>query len=187
MARNRVTPTGEIVDSPLRGQWMGNRGVLHRGTTVVRPWANRRWIICRLAWKDWRAAQWADGRYTVLFFHDEAVALAAGHRPCALCRHAAYRAFLDASGSRSADELDRALHADRVDGRVQQTHRRPWAELPDGAFVAGPAVVQGDRLVPWNATTGYGAATARPTRGDATVLTPSLTIDVLASVASRLD
>ena len=179
MAQNRVTPTGEIVNSPLRGQWMGNRGVLHRGTTVVRPWAHRRWIICALTWKDWRAAQWAEGRYTVLFFHDEAVALAAGHRPCALCRHAAYKSFLAASGHTSADTLDRALHADRVDGRGQRTHRRPWAELPDGTFVAAPALVTGDRLVPWDATTGYGAPIARPRRGDATVLTPALTVGVL--------
>src|ERR1700684_1753864 len=79
--RNRVNPYGEIITSPLRGGWMGNRGCIHRGRDVVRPWNGRRWIACALSFKGWVAPKWAPGRWTALFFYDEAVAFAAGHRP----------------------------------------------------------------------------------------------------------
>ena len=46
-----------------------------------------------LEFKGWAAPKWEPGRWTALFFHDEAVALAAGHRPCALCRRAAYQRY----------------------------------------------------------------------------------------------
>jgi len=132
---------------------------------------------------------WEPRRWTPLFFWDEAVALAAGHRPCALCRHRDYVAWQDAwaaaTGERlGADAMDRRLHADRLDGRAQRAHTRPWRGLPTGTFVAldGPALVAGDRVVPWSPTSdGYGPSSPRPTRGDATVLTPSVTVDVLAA------
>src|SRR5687767_7440342 len=115
-------PTGEIVSSPLTCRWMGNRGRLHEGEERVirRPFALRRWITCETDFRGRRAAQWTPGRYTVLFLYDEAVALAAGHRPCAQCRYRDYRAFIDAwaaahacSGDRvSADDVDARLHPD---------------------------------------------------------------------------
>jgi hypothetical protein len=184
--RNRVTPTGEIVDIAQRGTLMGNRGVLHRGYEIVRPWQTKRWIACALSYRGWVAPKWAPGRWTALFFLDEAVALAAGHRPCALCRHADYvrwqHAWAEAvGGSTRADAMDARLHGDRVDGRAQRTHRRSWSSLPTGAFVRtddGPARVTPDALFPWFAG-GYGEPRRRPTRGDATVLTPSCTVDVL--------
>jgi hypothetical protein len=187
--RNRVTPFGDIVAIEQRGALLGNRGRLTRGGVLVRPWDGRRWIACSLSFKGWRAPAWGtDGRWTPLFFYDEAVALAAGHRPCALCRRAAYdawraawvRAF--AGGVPSAEDMDRRLHADRLDGRVHRRHARSWAALPDGAYVllddGRAAAVDGDRLVPWTPA-GVRAAVARPSRGDATVLTPSCTVDVL--------
>ena len=209
--RNRVTPSGEIVATSLRGRWMGNRGVLHRGTgedaVLVRPWANRRWIVCETTWKDWRAAQWVAGRYTVLFFHDEAVALAAGHRPCALCRRASFDAFRSAWASAlghdvpSASQLDAALHADRVldgdafgnrqrgrrergvDGAAarRRVPERRWTALPGGTFVAhgdGAALVAGDRLVPWDAVDGY--------RVDAAVARPRRGIAVVLTPAGTV-
>jgi hypothetical protein len=187
---NRVTPTGEIVAIEQRGLFMGNRGCLHRRPReIARPWQVRRWITCVLSYKGWVAPRWEPGRWTPLFFWDEAVALAAGHRPCALCRHADYARWLDsweaAHGERlRADPMDRRMHADRLDGRVQRRHRRPWRDLPAGAFVAtaeggDPALVLGDRLAPWSPA-GYGRALDRPERGDATVLTPACTVDVLA-------
>ena len=42
-----------------------------------------------------------------------------------------------------------------------------------------PALVLADRLVPWSAA-GYEAARERPGRGQATVLTPAPTVEVLA-------
>ena len=197
-SRNRVAPTGEIVSSPLRGQLMGNRGCLHRDREVVRPWQGRRWITCVTSFKDRHLQQWAPGRYTVLFFHDEAVALAAGHRPCAECRRADYNAFREAwhsargprrdagQGARGrlpgADEVDAALHVDRLDGRTQRLHRAAWATLPDGTFVRtddGAAVVVGAALVNWSSDHGYGAATKRPRTGQAEVMTPAITVAVL--------
>lgn len=41
---NRVTPFGDIVAIDQRGLFMGNRGSIHRGRAVVRPWQVRRWI-----------------------------------------------------------------------------------------------------------------------------------------------
>src|SRR6266540_1013440 len=52
-----------------------------------------------------------------------------------------------------ADEMDRHRHAERVDGRRQRRHAAPLRSLPDGTFVAAgdvPALVLGDRLVPWS-------------------------------------
>jgi hypothetical protein len=190
-APNRVTPTGAIVAIDQRGLFMGNRGCLHREPRVIaRPWQVRRWITCVLEHKGWRAPVWEPGRWTPLFFWDEAVALAAGHRPCALCRHADYVRWLDAweaaHGERlRVDPMDRRLHADRLDGRAQRRHRRAWSDLPVGTFVAldpdrgdTPALVAGDRVVPWTVA-GYGCAVDRPGRGEATVLTPRCTVDVL--------
>jgi hypothetical protein len=186
---NRVTPEGEIVAIDQRGLFMGNRGCLHRGTVrdIARPWQVRRWITCALEYKGWVAPRWDARRWTALFFWDEAVALAAGHRPCATCRHADYVRWLDAweaaFGDRPrADPMDVVLHADRRAGREQRRHPAPWETVPAGAFVAalpGPALVLPDRLVPWSPA-GYGAPLPRPVTGDAIVLTPRATAAVLA-------
>jgi hypothetical protein len=183
---NRVTPWGEIVAIDQRGLFMGNRGSVHRDRQIVRPWQVRRWITCVLEYKGWVAPKWQPGRWTPLFFWDEAVALAAGHRPCALCRRGDFNAWLDgwqsAFGERpKVDPMDRRLHADRLDGKVQRRHARAWTDLPVGAFVAvgeSPALVLDNRLVPWSPA-GYGAPIDRPSRGNATMLTPRATVEVL--------
>jgi hypothetical protein len=191
-ARNRVDPFGEIVAVEQRGTFMGNRGALQRAPYEIgRPWQVRRWITCVLSYKDWVAPRWVQGRWTALFFLDEAVALAAGHRPCALCRRADYNrwrsAWVAASGGAgeppSADEMDLRLHADRLDGRQQRHHTRPWRHLPTGTYVllddGSPAAVLADGVAPWTPA-GYGPLGARPRSGEATVLTPSVTVDVIA-------
>ena len=151
---------GDIVAIDLRGQWMGNRGCLHRGHDIVRHHQSRRWIICELEYKDWRAPMWLPNRWTPLFFLDEAVALAAGHRPCALCRRASYNAYRGAIGfTGSADDLDRQLHAERWDGHSKLLHELPWCDVPVGAYVMtdqGPARVDA----------------RRPSAGVAVVITP---------------
>ena len=179
---NRVTPYGDIVASSLRGRWMGNRGCIHRGLEITRPWNGTRWITCVLEYKGWVAPKWEPGRWTALFFHDEAVAFAAGHRPCALCRRADYERYRDAIGAHGAEEIDRRLHADRLDGRAKRMHSRPWQDVPAGAFVdmsGTPALVLDDALVPWSAATGYHGRLARPRRGDALVLTPATSVDAI--------
>jgi hypothetical protein len=204
-AQNRVTPSGDIVAIDQRGLFLGNRGSIHRGRTIVRPWQVRRWITCALTYKEWVAPQWQPGRWTALFFWDEAVALAAGHRPCALCRHADFVRWLDAweaaHGQRPrVDPMDRVLHAERV-GRVERaggtrgrtakrTHRLPWADLPAGTFAVvddQPVLVLDDRLVPWAPSpAGYGPPLQRPSGhghgrdgATATVLTPPSAVAVL--------
>lgn len=182
--RNRVTPYGDIVRSSLRGEWMGNRGCIHDGLDIVRPWNGRRWIICRLEYKGWVAPKWEPGRWTALFFHDEAVALAAGHRPCALCRREDYLSYRDALGASGADDIDLRLHRDRLDGRTKRLHQRPWRSLPSGAFVdldGTPALVRADDVVPWSSNTGYSTPRARPTAGDASVLTPATSVDAIGA------
>lgn len=184
--RNRVTPRSEIVAIPARGMFMGNRGCLHEGHEIVRPWGYKLWIICATDFKGRQRAQWQPGTYTTLFFHDEAVGLAAGHRPCGECRHDRYRAFKAAWGevtgeAPSAKAMNDRLHLDRLEGRHQRTHRAAWSSLPDGAFVLDddtPLLVHDDALVPWT-TEGYATPLRRPTQGDATVLTPAITVDVL--------
>lgn len=188
--RNRTTPLGDLVAVPLRGAWTGNRGNLHdRGTSIVRFHRSALWITCALRFKDWWHQQWVPGRFTWLFFHDEAVAFAAGHRPCALCRRDDYNAYRRAwvAGLGGpvplAKEIDRQLHAERI---VRGTHRRrlhhyPWPELPAGAFVhldGEPVLVRADALVPWT-TGGYGPPGRRPVRGDAELITPPSTVAAL--------
>ena len=101
--QNRVTPFGEIVALVARGTMMGNRGgCLHdaEGRLGRRRCASRRWICCVLDFKGRHRQVITPGRYMELFFLDEATALAAGHRPCAECSHADYRAFQDACFAR---------------------------------------------------------------------------------------
>ena len=188
--RNRVTPFGEIVAIEQRGRFLGNRGSIHRGHEVVRPWQVRRWITCALEFKGWVAPKWEPGRWTPLFFWDEAVALAAGHRPCALCRRADFDRWMDgweaATGERpTVDPVDRRLHDERTDGRRPRRHRHAWRALPEGAFVVvddAAHLVLADQLVPWTPTVeGYGSPVARPGRGDAVLLTPPSTVGVLAA------
>src|SRR6266516_5495890 len=112
--RNRVTPLGELIETPERGLVFGNRGRLHdESRRVRRNYDARRWIACRLEFRGRRREPMPPGRYTGLFFLDDATALSAGHRPCAECRRDDYRSFLGLTGAAGADELDRRLHAER--------------------------------------------------------------------------
>src|SRR5438270_2559242 len=102
---------------------MGNRGVLHNAEReVVRDWQVRRWIACRLEFRGRHRQVMTPGTWTELFFLDEATALAAGHRPCAECRHADFRTFQAAwraafpQTDTHADVLDAVLHAERRGG-----------------------------------------------------------------------
>src|SRR5215472_1724628 len=141
--QNRVDPFGNLFSTPARGTMMGNRGgVLHANRKIVRLYKSRRWITCVLEFKDRRRIVMTEGRYTELFFLDEATALAAGHRPCAECRRVKFNAFRDAwrraSGLKDvplADEMDLALHLARIDKREKVTYRAAISSLPDGCFV----------------------------------------------------
>ena len=188
--RNRVTPLGELVADPARGLVYGNRGCLHDAHgTIRRRYAGKRWIACRLEFRGWKRTRLLQpGRFTELFFLDEATAFAAGHRPCALCRHKDYRNFvtlwheLHPGDGPGVDAIDARLHAERVvpGSRVQRRHVARFDELPDGVFVwhdDTPRLVLGDRLPRWTPA-GYEAGISRP-RGSTIVLTPPSLVEVL--------
>ena len=177
--QNRVTPLGDLIADPARGTVYGNRGCLHdAGGRIRRRFATRRWISCRLEFKGWRrTALLQPGRFTELFFLDEATAFAAGHRPCALCRREDYRRFLELVGEPGADALDARLHEERL-GPYREA---ALAELPDGSFVlrgGHPWLVAGAGLLQWSPG-GYTDRVRRPRDERATVVTPPSLVEVL--------
>ena len=187
MLQNRVTPSGEIIATSARGTFMGNRGILHdESRRIVRTSRNAMWIICLLEFKDRRRVVMTPNRYTELFFLDEAVALSAGHRPCAECRRQSYRTYLDAVNVESdylvggAKDLDRQLNASRRAPRPVAV----IATLPNGVFVD---VGHGDFRLVWAGSLhrwtpdGYvePIALAALEVTEATVVTPSLSVAAL--------
>jgi hypothetical protein len=176
---------------------MGNRGILHDETrTVVRYHRHKHWIICKLSVGDRRRTLMTPGKYTELFFLDEATALAAGHRPCARCSQSRYLEFVYywKLGNPSEDgPVDDVLHRDRFrpyrkNRRTRKrTYTAPIDNLPLGVFVmldpdpsARPYLVHGEVMLPWSFA-GYAAPVARPTGIDVTVLTPLCTVRTLAA------
>jgi hypothetical protein len=192
--QNRVAPTGEIVAVPARGLLMGNRGCLHRPdrTLGTARWRSKLWICCVLEWRGIRRDPMLPGRWTALFFLDEATALAAGHRPCGYCRRPAYLAYTGAwqaarglAGPPRAGEMDAQLHAERVESRTrrQRTHWAVAGALPDGVMVrhnGGPGLLAGGAVQPWSFA-GYGPAVALGEDTRVEVLTPPSSVAALAA------
>ena len=190
--RNRVTPLGELVAEPGRGLVYGNRGCLHdEHGRIRRRYDGRRWIACRLRFRGWhRGPLLQPGRFTELFFLDEATAFAAGHRPCALCRREDYVRFCRIwrelhPGQIGADAIDAQLHAERIEPATQahRLHETALEKLPDGAFVLRDDVaflVLGSGLLRWS-TDGYAERRARPGRGATTLITPPSLVGILRS------
>jgi hypothetical protein len=186
--RNRVTPLGELVADPARGLVYGNRGCLHDAEgRIRRGYQVRRWIACRLEFRGRRRSPLQrPGRFTELFFLDEATALAAGHRPCAECRRADYDRFSaiwrELHDEGGADAIDARLHEERIDAatRGRRLHAVAFDRLPDGVFVlheGTPKLVVGEGLRRWSLA-GYGRPEPRPT-GTATLITPPSLVEVL--------
>ena len=94
-------------------------------------------LICRLEFKGRKREVMSPGTYTELFFLDEAVALAAGHRPCGECRRMHYRAFIAAANAHSDNPLRGPTDLDRRlnESRRQPRTTAPIAALPDGVFI----------------------------------------------------
>jgi hypothetical protein len=188
--QNRVTPLSELVATPARGLVYGNRGCLHDETgRIRRRYDGKRWIACRLRFRGWqRRRLMQPGRFTELFFLDEATAFAAGHRPCALCRREDYRRLVAVwrdlhPGQVGADAIDAQLHAERVDPATRGQRRReaPLGDLPDGAFVlweGEPRLVLGPDLLTWTPA-GYTTRTPRPASGRTELLTPPSLVAIL--------
>lgn len=187
--QNRVTPWGEIIATPARGTLMGNRGCLHDDSGGIvrshRPGYNA-WIYCVLEFKGRQRQIMAPGRYTELFFLDEATALAAGHRPCAECQRARYKEFMECWAEGNKALLGREkLRAPFVDAVLQKERMGPkgekvkWrakvGELPVGVMVELPedkvAVVKQDGIREWKAE-GYGGLLNYGGSVNVSVLTP---------------
>ena len=190
--QNRGTPLGELIADPARGLVYANRGCLHDGNGRIRRRYNgKRWIACRLQFRGWqRERLMAPGRFTELFFLDEVTALAAGHRPCALCRHEDYRRLTGLwrslhPGQVGADAIDAQLHHERIDpgGHDHRCHQASLDDLPDGALVlarASPWLVLGSSLLAWTPA-GYTERRPRLVRETALVITPASLLEVLRS------
>jgi hypothetical protein len=182
--QNRVTPFGDLIADPARGLVYGNRGCLHDASgRIRRRYATRRWIACRLRFRGWhRSPLLQPGKFTELFFLDEATAFAAGHRPCALCRREDYVRFGELwDGPGGADPIDARLHGERMDGRGQRHHEAVLDDLPDGAMVlrgGAPWVVRGAALRRWTPG-GYSERAVRPAGADAVLITPPSLVAIL--------
>jgi hypothetical protein len=144
--QNRVTPSGDIIATPGRGMFTGNRGIIHDPATKTllrRRWTNRAWLTCVCAFKGRRRDVMGSRSWTELFFLDEATAFAAGHRPCFFCRRddanrfrAAWEEGNGVSNVRAGD-IDAVLHRERLEGSEKRLHTLPMRlrELPDGVMV----------------------------------------------------
>jgi len=171
---------------------MGNRGCLHDsdGELGVRRWRHQNWVCCLTEFRGRRRDPMPPGRWTALFFWDEAVALAAGHRPCGECRRQDYKRFMAAwraAGLPGANprEIDRHLHRHRVTRRRQQVRFRARSHgLPDGAFVtvdgAGHMAMLLRRGQLWHLSLDDSRyLPAGPAPDEVTVLTPQPMVQVL--------
>jgi hypothetical protein len=168
----------------------GNRGIIHDPATrtlLKQRWATKAWLTCLCEFRGRRRDVMARRSWTELFFLDEAVALAAGHRPCFFCRREAAEAFRNAwalaraIGMPRAAEMDAVLHAERLDhGRKRpQALPGPADELPDGSVIAAAGnayILARGRAFQWTAQ-GYEGPLQIP-RADV-LLTPPSTLGAL--------
>jgi hypothetical protein len=190
--QNRVTPTGDIIATPHRGMFTGNRGIIHDPATrtlLTRRWASRAWLVCVCEFRGRRREVMGRGSWTELFFLDEATALAAGHRPCFFCRRddaVRFRAAWEQGNGIEhalARDIDTVLHRERLSDGKKRLHALmiPLDQLPDGAIVQqgneSYLIVQG-RPLGWSPA-GYRQA-ANALR-DAMLLTPPSTVHALGA------
>jgi hypothetical protein len=189
--QNRVMPTGDIIATPHRGMFTGNRGIIHDPATktLTRRWASKAWLTCVCEFRGRRRAVMGGRSWTELFFLDEATALAAGHRPCFFCRRddanrfrAAWEQGNDVANVLAKD-IDDVLHRERLDRRAKRLHPlpAPIERLPDGAMLQegneSYLILQG-RALAWSPA-GYRAA-PNPLQG-AMLLTPPSTLRALSA------
>lgn len=189
--RNRVDPFGHLIETPARGAWFANHGCLHdrRGRITDRKPPVDQWIICVLEFKNRRRTLLQPGRFTELFFLDEATGLAAGHRPCGECRYRDLRRFGAAWPDRKtrgfalAREMDEVMKRERV---APIEARRPVRIDPDRPPADGLMFAAADgepgaallaargRLWRWTPF-GYEGPVALPGSGRLRLLTPPST------------
>jgi hypothetical protein len=189
--QNRVTPSGDIIATPHRGMFTGNRGIIHDPATktLTRRWASKAWLACVCEFRGRRRKVMGGRSWTELFFLDEATALAAGHRPCFYCRGADANRFRTAWEEGNgvakilAREIDAVLHRERLDGRAKRLHPLPMPmdQLPDGAMLQQGSesflIAQGRAFV-WSPA---GHRVAENVPEQAMLLTPPSTLRALSA------
>jgi len=189
--QNRVTPTGDIIATPHRGMFTGNRGIIHDPATktLTRRWASQAWLTCVCEFRGRRRDVMGTRSWTELFFLDEATAFAAGHRPCFYCRRSDANRFRAAweAGNRAANvlarEIDAVLHRERLVDRAKRLHPLPMPpeRLPDGAMLQQGSesflIVHGQAHA-WSAA-GYRAV--QTALHEAMLLTPPSTLRALSA------
>ena len=188
--QNRVTPSGDIIATPHRGMFTGNRGIIHDPATktlLTRRWASRAWLTCVCEFRGRRREVMGGRSWTELFFLDEATALSAGHRPCFFCRRDdanRFRAAWEQGNGVAdilADDIDTVLHRERLNGRAKRLHSlpAPIERLADGTMVTldgeSYLVAKGE-LLRWSFD-GYHRANV--STGAAMLLTPPSTLRAL--------
>jgi len=187
--QNRVTPTGDIIATPHRGLFTGNRGIIHDPATKTllnKRWSTPAWLTCLCEFRGWRRKVMGGRSWTELFFLDEATAFAAGHRPCFFCRRDdanRFRAAWEEGNGVAkvlARDIDGVLHRERLDRGQKRLHPLPMPlnELPDGTMVQAGAesfLIARGRVLQWSPA-GYGAANAIE---NAMLLTPPSTLRAL--------
>jgi hypothetical protein len=189
--QNRVTPSGDIIATPHRGLFTGNRGIIHDPATktLTRRWAGKAWLTCVCEFRGRRREVMGGRSWTELFFLDEATAFAAGHRPCFFCRRddanrfrAAWQQGNGVTGVRARD-IDAVLHRERLSGAKKRLHAvpLPLEELPDGVMVQEGTesflIVQG-RALSWSPA---GYRKTQSVLQDTMLLTPPSTLRALSA------
>lgn len=194
--QNRINPFGNIIETPHRGAWTGNRGVIHNDKKqIIRAFKSKAWITCALEFKGMKRIVMSPNRWTELFFLDEATAFAAGHRPCAYCRRTDFNQFkaLWLKANRElfelADEkmttIDAVLQEERLKKNgAKKVHSAPLLSLPDGVIFCfkndktKPFLIYKNHLFEWHES-GYLSAMKMPEINDeVSVLTPLSIINV---------
>lgn len=144
--QNRVDPYGRLIAAKAKGNFLGNRGILHNDSKeIVSQYKHKAWVTCALSFKGIKREIFSPNRYSELFFLDEATAFSAGHRPCAHCRKARYNEFKAAwiaanseapDNKLSVQQIDDVLHKERVTKGAQKvTYTAQLSDLPSGTFV----------------------------------------------------
>jgi hypothetical protein len=187
MLQNRVDPFGNIIKTPARGSWMGNRGILHdEHQQIIRPYKLKAWLTCLLEFNGRKRQVMAPNRYTELFFMDEATAFAAGHRPCFECRRQDFSRFktywlkgnpaYGFNEKTSIYEIDKILHKERMNKDGSKVmYKENIYHLPSGAFVLvndEPFLLADNLLHKWTVS-GYENEMVISNIKQVTVLTPA--------------
>jgi hypothetical protein len=186
MLKNRVDPFGQFISTTARGLWMGNRGVIHNADKeITHTFRHKAWITCVLQFKGRSRTVMTPGRWTELFFLDEATAFAAGHRPCFECRREDAKRFkyywiqgnprYKFEMSTSITQIDDVIHRERIDSDKKKIkHQCLSSAIPTGAFVSmndQSYVFAKQTLHRWTPF-GYEETIAMPEDSDLTILTP---------------